>query len=298
MKNKIKTSVIGSYPIPINPMELMNCYFKGLEISWEIYIKRAVNDMINAGLDIISDGQIRDPFIQLFTRKLKGCRIRSRTEIVNKVKYNRPITVKDQSYIRDYIPKNTELLGILTGPYTLSKSCVDFYYNSEKELSFDFAYALSKEAKILQKYVNIISIDEPFFSNYMPEYGKELIGIITKNISCPTRLHVCGDVSKIIPELIDIPIDILSHEFKALPQILDSYKEYNCSKKICLGSVRSDNLRIESVEEILQHIKNALHIFGERITQIAPDCGQLLLSRDVAFKKLKNLVLAGEKLND
>ena len=297
MSNKIKTCVIGSYPVNIDAMELMKGYFNGREISWDKYIEFAVNDMVNAGLDIVSDGQTRDSFIQIFTRKLKGCRIRARTEIIDKVEYNGPITVKDQNYVRGLIPSNTELIGVLTGPYTLSKSCVDLYYNNEKDLAFDFAYALNKEAKALQKHVDMISIDEPFFSNEMPEYGKELIEITMQDVSCPTRLHVCGDVSDMVPELLEIPVNILSHEFKASPQLFDAFSEYDIPQNICLGAVRSDDIRIESVKEIMEHIEKAIGLFGERIVQMSPDCGQRLLSRNVAFKKLKNLVAAGENIN-
>ena len=297
MNNKIKTCVIGSYPVIADTMELMDGYFNGEEISWDKYIQYAVSDMVNAGLDIVSDGQTRDPFIQIFTRKLKGCRIRARTEIVDKVEYNAPITLKDQKYAKSLIPDDKELTGVLTGPYTLSKSCIDLYYNDEKDLAFDFAHALKQEAKVLQKHVDMISIDEPFFSNEIPDYGKELIEIITKDISCPTRLHACGNVSEIISELLEMPVDILSHEFKASPQIFDAFKEYAFPQKICLGAVRSDDTRVESVEEIMEHTKKGMDTFGEKIVQLAPDCGQRLLPRDVAFQKLKNLVKVGEKIN-
>jgi len=297
MKHKIKTCVIGSYPIQLDTMEFMHGYFSQREVSWEKYIAYAVNDMVNAGIDVVSDGQTRDPFIQIFTRRLKGCRIRDRTEVVDKIEYDGPITVEDQKYVKRLIPKDKEVMGVLTGPFTLSKSCVDLYYNDEKELYFAFARVLKQEAEILQKHVDMISIDEPFFSNAMPEYGKELIGVITENISCPTRLHACGDVSSIIPDLLEMPVDILSHEFKASPQLLDAFKKYSVSQNICLGAVRSDDSRIESVEEITNHIKKAVDVFGDQIVQLAPDCGQKLLPRDVAFQKLKNLVQAGEKLN-
>ena len=297
MNNGIKTCVIGSYPVHIDPLELVNRYFNGIKITWKNYIKQAVYDMVNAKLDIVSDGQTRDPFIQIFTRKLKGCRVRARTEIRDKVEYDNPITIEDQEYARSLIPSDTELLGILTGPYTLSKSCVDFYYNNEEELAFDFAYAIQKEAQMLQKHVDIISIDEPFFSNDMPNYGRELIEIVTKDVFSPTRLHVCGDVSEIISEIIEMPVDILSHEFKALPQLINIFDEYDFQQKICLGSVRSDNSRIESVEEIIEHVKRAIEVLGNCIVQLSPDCGQRLLTRDVAFQKLKNLVKAGEEIN-
>ena len=92
-----------------------------------------------------------------------------------------------------------------------------------------------------------------------------------------------------------MPVDILSHEFKAQPQLFDTFKEYNTSKKICLGCVRSDEKNVESIEEIVDHIKRGIDIFGDNITQLAPDCGQRMLPKDIAFNKLKNLVIAGEK---
>jgi 5-methyltetrahydropteroyltriglutamate--homocysteine methyltransferase len=189
------------------------------------------------------------------------------------------------------------LLGVLTGPFTLTKSSVDLFYHDEKQLCFDFAAALRREAEMLEKQVDVLSIDEPFFSNQLPEYAGELIGVITKHLSCPTRLHVCGDVSKIVPELGDMPVDILSHEFKASPFLFDVFREHPCSKKICVGVVRSDDPHVESVDEIVAHVETALDVFGEQVVQIAPDCGQRLLPEAVAFEKLSNLSRAGDIIN-
>ena len=297
MSENIKTSVVGSYPIKIDRSKFMNNYFSNEEIKWNSYINEAVSDMKNAGISMVSDGQTRDPFVQIFTRKLKGCRIRARTEIVDKIEYEKPITVDDQKYVKSIIPDNVGLIGVITGPFTLAKSCVDLFYRNERDMAFDFAEALSCEAENLQPYVDMISIDEPFFSNEMPEYGKDLIDIITKKLTCPTRLHACGDVSKIIPELLELPVDILSHEFKASSNLLDEFSKYNITKKICLGSVRSDDSRVETVDEIIAHAKKGLEIFGNKIVQLAPDCGQRMLPRSVAFEKLKNLAIAGEKIN-
>ena len=294
--NKVKTTVIGSYPVNVENMELMSEYFNQTEISWNKYIESAVNDMVETGVEMISDGQTRDPFVNIFTRKLKGCRIRDRTEIIDKVEYDGPITIEDQKYVRSLIPKDRQLIGMITGPYTLTNSSVDLFYNDKKQLAFDFANALKQEARELQNHVDMISIDEPFFSIEIPDYGKELIEIITKNLTCSTRLHVCGDVSKIIPQILEMPVDVLSHEFKGSPKLFDAFKQYTITKNICLGSVQSDNSRIETVNEIIGHIKKGIKIFGDKISQLAPDCGQRTLPQDVAFEKLKNLVKAGEKI--
>ncbi len=297
MKQKIKTSVIGSYPIPINTQDLMNDYFTEQLTTWSKYIEQAVHDMKTAGITYVSDGQTRDPFIQLFTRKLKGCRIRERTEIIGHVRYQAPITVTDQIFAKRLLPRHVRLIGVITGPYTLTKSSVDSFYHDEKELAFDFAHALRKEAELLAKHVDFISIDEPVFSNELPEYASELIQTITEGLSRPTRLHVCGDVTRIIPQLVDMPVDVLSHEFKASPHLFDVFVEYPCRKNICVGAVQSDDVRVESIEEIVTHVKKAITIFNGNVVQIAPDCGQRLLPRDIAFQKLKNLAAAGEILN-
>jgi len=189
------------------------------------------------------------------------------------------------------------LKGVLTGPFTLMRSCVDSYYSDEKQIAFDFAQALHKEAEKVQGVVDMISIDEPFFSNELPDYAIELIGTITKNISCPTVLHACGDVSRIVSDFIDMPVDVLSHEFKASPQLFDAFKEFSSSKQMCLGAVRSDDARVEPVKEIVNHVQRGVDVFGDKLIQISPDCGQRLLPRKVAFDKLTNLVQAGDIVN-
>jgi methionine synthase II (cobalamin-independent) len=297
MKRDLKTSVIGSFPVSIDTHYFMEVYFQEQPVSWEKYLEQAVGRMVAAGIAFISDGQTRDPFIQLFTRKLHGCRIRDRTEIVDHVQYKSPITVQDQIFVRRLLPRKTKLIGVLTGPFTLTKSSVDLFYHDEKQLSFDFATALRNEAELLQKHVDLISIDEPFFSNQLPDYAKELIGTITHHLSCPIRLHVCGDVSQIVPQLGEMPVDILSHEFKASPFLFDVFQEHPCSKEICVGAVRSDDTRVEPVEEIVTHIEKALDVFGENLVQIAPDCGQRLLPQQIAFEKLSHLSQAGEIIN-
>ena len=95
MGKKVKTTVIGSYPVNVDTLEYMNGYFNQTEVSWNKYIDSAVNDMVDAGIDIVSDGQTRDPFVHIFARKLKGCRVRDRPEVIDKVEYDGPITVDE-----------------------------------------------------------------------------------------------------------------------------------------------------------------------------------------------------------
>ncbi len=297
MDKKIETTVIGSYPVEINGLDFFKDFYNKKPPSWNSYIETAVQDMVNAGVDMVSDGQTRDPFVNIFLRKMKGVRIRNRPEIVDKIEFKEPLTVDDIKYVKNIIPSDIKIVGLLAGPFTLMKSCVDLFYNDEKQICFDIAKVLQKEAEVLQDYVDLISCDEPFFSVSFPEYGKELLDLVFEKVDVKKRLHVCGDVTSIIPGLIDMPVDVLSHEFKAQNGLIDEFKDYSFDKEICLGCIRSDDLRVEDVSEIEKHINKALNVFDDKLTQIAPDCGLRHIPRENAFKKLRNLVKAGERFN-
>jgi 5-methyltetrahydropteroyltriglutamate--homocysteine methyltransferase len=294
MKRCVTSSVIGSYPVTVPGSELMAEYFAGQQVSWYPYIADAVGDMVEAGIEVVSDGQTRDPFIELFARRLGGCRVRARAEVVGPITYRGGITVGDAQVVRRVVPPSTKIVGVLTGPFTLMKSVVDLFYRDERSCCLGFAEALRCEAAALSWYVDMVSVDEPWFSNELPEYAEESLGIITKGLSCPVRLHVCGNVSRIVDRLVGMPVDVLAHEFKASPELFDVFREYPCEKGMCVGSVRSDDLRVESVEEVVGHLRRAESVFGERVVQVSPDCGMRLLPREAAFGKLVSLQRAKE----
>ncbi len=290
-KNVFEITVIGSFPVHIDRMQLMQSYFKQSQMpSWKPFIKEAVELMNSAGVTLVSDGQTRDPFVTIFTRGFGGCQVRERTEVVEPITFNGPVTLSDLKYVRSLLPKEKKVLGLLVGPYTLSKSVVDHVYHDDKELSFAFAEALRKEAEAIEPVVDMISIDEPFFANSFPEYAVEVIDHVLQHVSVPTRLHACGDVTHLVPSLIDLPVDVLSHEFTATPCLFDAFKDHSLEgKQICLGSVRSDHDHVESVNEISAHIKHGIDVFGDNLAQIAPDCGLRLLPQHNAFMKLQRL---------
>jgi methionine synthase II (cobalamin-independent) len=294
----IKTTVIGSYPLSPNRQTLMKKYF-GMQGTdpWKGIIHKVVNEMVTAKIDIVTDGQTRDPFIHLFTRHLNGCRIRGRVEIIDDISFDKPIIQSDQKFIKTFLPPSIKLKGVITGPYTLSKSCIDLHYKNEKNLAFAFAHSLLHEVKSLQGTVDVLGIDEPYFSVAYPEYGKDLINLIATKASIPIILHVCGDIVGIIPHLLEMKVDVLSHEFMARPHLLDILKEYSFPQSLCVGAVRSDNQQIESVTEIVTHVKKAITHFGEKILQISPDCGQRHLPHTIALKKLQNLSHAQSVIN-
>jgi len=70
----IKT-VVGSYPVIIREPE--NLWEKVMDIfgiydRYKYAIERAVRDQLNAGIDIVSDGQVRGDMVEIFVNNLYG----------------------------------------------------------------------------------------------------------------------------------------------------------------------------------------------------------------------------------
>ena len=293
-QRKPLVSVIGSFPAIFDVSACMRGYFQGDSGCWQEVVSSAVNQMVNCGVESVSDGQVRDIFTNVFIRGLGGCRVRERCEVIGPVEWAHPITLSDVKLTRKLTPEGCEVFGFVAGPFTLMRSVVDLFYHDEKQLCFDFANALNEELKSLAAFVDMVGIDEPFFSNEFPEYAKELLSVVVEDISHPVRLHVCGDVSGIVPDLLDLDVDVLSHEFCVRPQLFDVFSEFESSKLMCVGSLRSDSMVVESVESVCSHLNHAVEVFGDRIVQVSPDCGLRMLSLDVATIKLRNLVAGRE----
>ncbi len=288
LERPLLTTVVGSYPSKPSKRELASSYFTR-EDPYKESIVKAVDSQVDAGIEIISDGQTRNGMIELFTQDLRGFRIKERFEIIGEISFKGPITVEDQRSVRDMLPDNTMLKGIITGPWTLVKSCENKYYDSEEEAAWDTAEALKKEAQALAEVCDIIQLDEPLFSVDYPEQAKELVETVL-DIDKPTALHACGDVSSIAEELVEFDIDILDHEFAENPGLYDVYSELDFNHRLAVGVVTTKT-PVEDVDTIKKRIEKAVDIFGTK-TMIDPDCGLRNLPEKAAFEKLKNMVKA------
>ncbi len=313
----LPVTVVGSYPIPPTPAELMGSYYEK-EDPYHISIERCIREQTEAGVQIVSDGQTRANMVNIFASKLAGIRMKGKPQVFSEIQYTTPITVSDQLFARDVIeqlsihssspplPPNLPtsitkhtpplLKGIITGPYTMSQSVVDDHYKDEKELAFAFARALNQEARALQEVVPILQIDEPFFSVNFIDYSTELITELLDGITIPVTFHVCGDVRAIFEDLIELPVTILDHEFTANPTMIDWVKNYDFPQIVGFGCVRSDHNKVEPVRWIEKRIRAAVDVFGIERVMVDPDCGLKHLSRDVAYGKLENMRQARDSL--
>ncbi|MDK2917169.1 MAG: 5-methyltetrahydropteroyltriglutamate--homocysteine methyltransferase [Euryarchaeota archaeon] len=283
----LPTTVVGSYPV------VKGSGVRALIDPLKHAVEVAVADQIGAGIDIISDGQVRGDMIRAFTSHLPGIRGSS---VVGKVQpAARPITLADTKYALSRHPK---VKGILTGPSTLAHglSLETPFYRNKDELVLDIAQALAVEASYLQGAgVAMIQVDEPIFSTGAANLavGREAVNAIAGTLRVPVCLHVCGNLEDVIDDVLRINVDVFDFEFANNPKNLEvlSSKDLR-GRMIGYGCVDSADPGIESVEAVRKRIEAGIDVFSPEAMLLDPDCGLRMQARDAAFGKLKNMVVA------
>ncbi|MBM4240220.1 MAG: methionine synthase [Euryarchaeota archaeon] len=318
------TTVVGSYPaLPKDPSWLIDKIgnFLGIYDKYKPAIALAVNDQIKAGINIISDGQVRGDMIETFAKKIPGMAVENKTpKIIGKInpppyslgasdlKYAIKIARKiSEDMNRDKKPEISErefkgVKGIVTGPTTLIYSCrMEGFYNKKEDAILDLAYVLKNEVEYLEDAgAFMIQIDEPFLSTGVVDIdtARKAIKIMTKNLSIPVSLHVCGNIGEVFDELLRFNIDLIDCEFAGIPQNLHVLENSDLKgKKIGFGCIDTKTDEIESLKTVSDLIKEGIKIVGKENMIIDPDCGMRMRSKDAAFSKLKVMVEASECLS-
>jgi 5-methyltetrahydropteroyltriglutamate--homocysteine methyltransferase len=281
------TTVIGSYPLKYDELG-------------EDAILQSVQDQLDAGIDLISDGQTRFDMIRSFASAIDGYTFDAKSYINTKIGKGHPdVFISDLEIAKRLTP---QIKGIITGPVTLvfSSKIKGIYQGYRDEnVYMDTALALLDIAQaMVQSGAKSIQIDEPYLSVGAPmEIAKKAIESIAVNLHVPVALHVCGKVTAIFEKLLDFQgITLLSHGFMGEDNksILQFPELKTSSRMLGLGCVDTKKNRVESVEDIGLLIKTALSSVSADRLVIHPDCGLRLLDRGTAFSKLKNMVIASK----
>jgi 5-methyltetrahydropteroyltriglutamate--homocysteine methyltransferase len=289
IKKVLPTTVVGSYPV------VKGSGLKTLFDPLKSAVETAVTDQINAGIDIISDGQVRGDMINAFSGKLPGVKGQ---DVVGKIQpASGAITAADTKYARS---KSLHVKGIITGPSTLAHGLhisTPMYRNRE-ELALDLAAALAVEARYLEAAgVTLIQIDEPIFSTGVADLtvGKQAVEIITGAVKVPTCMHVCGNLGNVIDDILKINVNVLDFEFSKNPANLDLFGSRDLAgRMIGYGCVDSSSETVETVPELKKRIEKGVEIFGAKTMLVDPDCGMRMRTREAAFWKLKNMAEAAK----
>jgi 5-methyltetrahydropteroyltriglutamate--homocysteine methyltransferase len=320
----LKTTMVGNYPkitedktqanlrLALNKFDQKEITLAELEKVYQETTKRVIKEEEEAGLDILTDGQIRwDDLVTPFAKNINGFEIDGLLRFFdNNVYYRRPV-VKSKLSFRNYsvveefkfVQKNSSLKvkPVVVGALTLAKLSLDEFYNDEEKLILELAEILHKEAlRLDRENAEIIQIDEPslYYNPDDIDLVEKSLRIITPGLKAKIALYLYfGSIKDLVPKLFDLPVDIIGIDIISKPENFRLILDYNGEKEIGLGCVDARNTKMETESE--------LFAFFEKITQripsdkiyINPSCGLEFLPHADAFKKLKNMVSAVKKFN-
>ncbi|MBS0531174.1 MAG: 5-methyltetrahydropteroyltriglutamate--homocysteine methyltransferase [Proteobacteria bacterium] len=328
-KHLLPTTVVGSYPQPEwlvdRAMLSKSVPRTRMHDMWRIPESHlveaqddativAIRDMERAGIDIVTDGEIRrESYSNRFATALEGidadnpATITSRSgqstpvpRVVGQIRRTQPIEQQDMEFLRRHTDRAAKIT--LPGPFTMSQQAKNEFYKDEEELAMAFAEAVNAEAHDLQKAgADVIQLDEPWVRNNPDQakrYAVKAINRALRGITVPTVVHLCFGYAAVVPgstkpagysfltELADTTADQISIE-AAQPKLdLGVLKELS-SKKIMLGVLDLGDPKIETVDTVADRIRQGLkYVAADRLVP-APDCGMKYMPREVAFGKLK-----------
>ncbi len=275
----------------------------------------AIRDQERAGLDIVSDGEIRrESYFNRFANALEGVDLEHPGEALNRrgvsqpvprvtapIRRARPVEVGDVAFLR----ANTERRIKITvpGPFTMTALAQDDYYGDERALALAYAAAVREEiAELFAAGADLVQVDEPYMQaqpDKAREFGVEALSAALQGAAGPTCVHICFGYAALVagrpsgysflPELAQTPCDQISIETAQSNLDCAVLKEMP-GKTFLVGVLDLSDMEVESPEQVAARLRRALeHVPPERIVA-APDCGMKYLPRDVAFGKLQAMV--------
>ncbi len=335
----ITTTVVGSYPQPdwlidreklrtrlpprVRSAELWRIEDPYLEDAQDDATLLAIHDMERAGIDVITDGEIRrESYSNRVATALGGIDTENvgvaldRTgepnpvpRVVGPIVREQPIEVRDVEFLRANTDRSIKIT--LPGPFTMTQQAEDVYYNDEVALAMDYAKAVNAEIRdLFLAGADVVCLDEPYMQA-RPEkaqrYAVSAINEALDGVEGTTALHMCFGYAAIhalrglekpnsysfLAELNESNVDQVSIE-AAEPDIDLEVLSALPDKIIVLGVIDNGNPNVESPELVARRIESALtYVSPERLI-VSPDCGMKYLDRRVAFSKLCALVEGAE----
>ena len=331
------TTLVGSYPQPewlIDRERLAGRFpprVRAREL-WRIpepYLADAQDDATimairaqeEAGLDIITDGEIRrESYSNRFATALEGVDIDNPgtaldrsghpnpvPRIVGKIRRKHPVEVEDLKFLKRHTSRMVKIT--VPGPFTLSRQAQNDFYKTDEAAAMDYAAAVNEEIRdLFAAGADIVQIDEPYLQarpEQAREYGLKALNRALDGIQGTTAVHICFGYAAIIhqrpsgysflPELAGCGCKQVSIE-TAQSGLDCSVLAKLAGKQIMVGAIDLNDINVETSAQVVARIKRALPYVKPENVIIAPDCGMKYLPQEVAFGKMRAMVEAAKIL--
>ena len=328
--------MVGSYPQPdwlidrarlgerlpprVRARELWRVPEPFLEEAQDDATRLAVQDMERAGVDVITDGEMRrESYSNRFATALDGVDLDEpgvaldRTghenpvpRVVGPIRRTRPVEVRDVEFLRSITDRRIKIT--VPGPFTMTHQAQNDHYPDERSLALAYAEAVNEELHDLEAAgADVVQIDEPYLQarpEAAREYALEAIDRALAGVQGETVLHTCFGYAHIVKdrlsgypflrELNECSATHVSLE-AAQPELDPEVLRGLPDKTIVLGVLDLGSDEAERPEVVAERIRRALAVVPPERLVVAPDCGMKYLSRDLAFRKLEAMV-AGTRL--
>ncbi|MGH8188563.1 MAG: uroporphyrinogen decarboxylase family protein, partial [Steroidobacteraceae bacterium] len=326
------TTLVGSYPQPdwlidrdklakrfpprVRAKELWKIPAPLLSQAQDDATLVAIKAQEDAGLDIITDGEIRrESYSNRFATALEGVDIHTPgvaldrsghpnpvPRVVGPIRRKHAVQVDDLLFLKKHTSRMVKMT--VPGPFTMSQQAqIQHYGGSRERASLDYAAAVNDEIRDLFAHgADIVQIDEPYMQARPDEaraYGLQVLNRALEGVQGTTAVHICFGYAAIIherpsgysflPELAQCSCAQVSIE-TAQSNLDCSVLESLAGKKILLGVLDLSAMQPESPEQVAARIRRALPHVDARNVIVAPDCGMKDLPRDVADAKLRAMV--------
>lgn len=331
------TTIVGSYPQPdwlIDRVKLAGRFpprVRAKEL-WRVaepHLQQAMDDATvlaikaqeDAGLDIITDGEIRrESYSNRIATALEGVDIDNPgtaldrsghpnpvPRIVGKVKRVHPIEVEDLLFLKKHTARQVKIT--VPGPFTMLQQAQNDFYASEEEAAMDYAVAINEEIKDLFAHgADVVQVDEPYMQarpEKARQYGIRALNRALEGVTGTTAVHICFGYAAIIharpngynflPELANCSCQQISIE-TAQSNLDCSVLQSLPGKQIMVGCLNLEDMSIESPVVVAARVKRALQYIKPEQVILAPDCGMKYLPREVADGKLRAMAEAARIL--
>src|SRR6266508_3508179 len=309
-----RAKLAGRFPPRVRARELWRIPEALLAEAQDDATLLAIKAQEDAGLDIITDGEIRrESYSNRFATALEGVDIdhpgtaldRSGhpnpvPRIVGKIRRKHPVEVEDLLFLKKHTKKSTKIT--VPGPFTLSQQAQNDYYKSEEEAAMDYAAAVNAEIRDLLAAGAVVQVDEPYMQarpEKARQFGLKALNSALDGIKGVTAVHICFGYAAIIhqrpsgysflPELADCQCKQVSIE--------TAQSNLDCAvlarlpgKKIMVGCIDLSDMSVETPQKVAERVRKALKYVKPDDVIVAPDCGMKYLPREIAFAKMKAMV--------
>ncbi len=327
----IATTTIGSFPRPkwlaTAARSTVTFHLEGerLQEGLDDATALAIRGQELAGLDLVTDGEQRRPhFIDHILNSLEGVdtvnRVpkelyRRRREIhrvprvYGPIHRRSPAVVEDLRFARVHTDRPVKMA--VPGPMTVVDSTRDDHYGDEAAMAMDVAAAINAELRDLQAAgADVVQIDEPAMTRYhekVAAYGARALDRCIEGITIPSIVHLCYgypggrslqheyEYPELLTLLLETAIGGFAVEFARShydPALLAVCRE----RRVLFGCVDPGDVPVPPVESVVTRVRHALrHLDADKLL-LAPDCGLMTVSRELAFAKAGLLTAAAAEL--